>query len=95
MDEEIIARARDAFGNEVALSASAIYGTIMEMLKVSYCDFMVRSKDGDYIAWRQFHIEKLGEIMDYIHAKYADHAEGIKREVFRYNGKLYVTREEI
>lgn len=95
MDEEIIARARDGFGNEIALSISAIYSTIMEMLKVSYFDFIVRSKDEDYPAWRQFHVEKLGEIMDHIHEKYADHAEGIKREVFLHNGKLYETREEM
>lgn len=74
-------------GQENTFSLRDVYATIIEMTKMAYFHYMLTTKDGDYEGFRAMHNTGMERIMRYVDETYADHVEGVKREVMEKQGQ--------
>lgn len=93
--EDIIGRISGGDGNIVELKLKDCYATCYDITKLLYLDFMSRVLDAEFEEFKRIQLNCTEKIIDRIHEKYQDHAEGIRMHIFEECGIDDPKREEL
>jgi hypothetical protein len=83
--DDIIAEIYDKNGNKINMSLKDCYRSYLDVIGLLYHDYMVRVLDGDFPAFKKMHMKSTSRMIDMIHARFADHVEGIRMEFLERN----------
>jgi hypothetical protein len=72
----------------IDLTLKDVYQLHLDMTRLIYFDYMALCKDGDFPSFMEMHLDYVKTMLNLLDDRYADHVEGINREIMEHNRSL-------